>query len=378
MRPWIIVLSSAVGAIAVTAVLAAHELPDLSPSEFAPLLMARLPALAVAALAVYALCAMLMVTATLLTGILRVRRNMEATGSDPDSGRRDWVGALSANGFGQLALKLGQGLAPAENAELSNSLRGYFAPSEIRGEFARLHYIFLARTHFFSGLIVLSGIIGLGLAQGRGSLPFPWGTIPTMSGTLVLVGLVLLTVLGRIAFDVTAEPLLEAIPQLAAERVEFDLLRRALDLLERAGRVAAVSGERAASKPAQLPERLIASIEQGNQALLDAVARLSANTQALEAAMQSSAETIEASIGAAAVKQQPLDAEKTARGEIAFLNLQTAVEGLTVVLHRLSAATEVAENALSPPDTVAPRQATSPPRLASELRSLLQEIDASR
>ena len=187
-----------------------------------------------------------------------------------------------------------------------------------------------------------------------------------MSGTLVLMGLVLLTVLGRIAFDVTAEPLLDAVLQVPAERVEFDLLRRAVDLLERIGRVAAISGEREATAPAQLPDRLLASIEQGHHALLDAVERLSASSQALGATMQSSAE------------QQQMGSERAPDGGIAFPELQAAVEGLTAVLQRLSAASEMAEDVASPPDAAAARRTASPPRLARELRSLLQEIDVSR
>jgi len=377
MRPWIIVLSSALGATAVTTALAVHERLDLPPSEWAPHLVSSLPILAVAGLAVYALCAMLMVTSTLLAGILRVRRELETGGPVLGSGRRDWVVILGANGFRQLALKLGLRSALADNAE-GNILRTCFTASEIRGEFASLHYMLLARAHFFSALIVLAGIIGLGLAQDRGWLPFPWGTIPTMSGTLVLMGLVLLTVLGRIAFDVTAEPLLDAVLQVPAERVEFDLLRRAVDLLERIGSVAAVSGEREATAPAQLPDRLLASIEQGHHALLDAVERLSASSQALGATMQSSAQTIETSIRMAAAEQQQMGSERSPDGGIAFPELQAAVEGLTAVLQRLSAASEMAEDVASPPDAAAARRTASPPRLARELRSLLQEIDASR
>src|SRR5207249_2091132 len=131
-----------------------------------------LPALAVAALAVYALCTMLMVTATLLAGILRIRRDVEATGLNPDPGHRDWVEAFGGSGLGQLALKLGLGPAPGKNAELRYSPGTRFSASEMRGEFARLYYISLARAHFFSALVVLAGIVGLGVAQERGSLPF--------------------------------------------------------------------------------------------------------------------------------------------------------------------------------------------------------------
>jgi hypothetical protein len=372
MRPWIIVFSSAIGGIAVAAVLIIRELRELPPSDFASLLVAQLPAFAIAALAVYALCSMSMVTAASLTGILRIRRNVEAIG--PDADRSDWLAASGADGFRQLALKLGLDHSSAESSELRSLLRIFVLPSEIRREFARLHYILLARTHFFSALIVLAGIIGLGLAQDRGSVPFPWGTIPTMSGTLVLVGLVLLTVLGRIALDVTAEPLLERVPLFPAERVELGLLRRTVDVLERSSGVSSVSDERAAATPIQLPEGLLVYLEEGRHAVLEAVGHLSENMQALLAAVQSSAETILA----AAAQQPMLDAERPASGEVTSAELKAAVEELTSTLKSLSAAPRIVEDAAPPPGPVPPQRTPASPRLARELRGLLQEIDARR
>ena len=376
MRPWMIVLSSAIGAIVVGAALAVPEVLDAPRPEIGPMVLLHLPALAVAALAMYALCAMLLTTATLVAGTLRVRHHLARTASDRAPPQRDWVADFGANGFQQLAPRLAPALAQSTRADGRVVLQARFNPTETRSEIARLYYISLARSHFFSALIVLAGVVGLGLAQDHNSLPFLSGTIPTTSVILILVGLVLLAVLGRIAIDVTAEPLLETIAQLPAERVEVGLLRRAVELLEVACNAPAPDNDRAPSAPPQLSEQLVAVIEQGHHALLDAVGRLTANTQALGATLRSSVETLETTVRTSAAQQQPMD-ESTVANAVALPELQAAVEELTAVLQRLSA---------SPSDSDEPPLATDPvsrrrmpaPRLARELQNLLREIEAAR
>jgi hypothetical protein len=378
MRPWMIVSSSAIGAIVVGAALAVPEVLNAPRPEIGPRLLAHLPALAVAALAMYALCAMLLATATLIAGTLRVRYHLARTGSDRAQAQRDWLADFGANGFQQLARRLAPALAQPARADGRVVLQDRFSPNETRGEIARLYYISLARSHFFSALIVLAGVVGLGLAQDYNSLPFPSGAVPTTSAILILVGLILLAVLGRIAIDVTAEPLLETIAQLPAERLEVGLLRRAVELLEVACNAPAFDDDRAPSAPPQLPERLVSVIEQGHHALLDAVGRLTANTQALGATVQSSVETLETTMRTSGAQRQPMD-ESTVANAAALPELQAAVEELTAVLQRLSASA-------SPEDTEAPplaadpvsRRKTPAPRLARELQKLLQEIEVAR
>jgi hypothetical protein len=377
MRPWMIVLSSAIGAIVVGAALGVPEVLNAPRPEIGPMLLPHLPALAVAALATYALCAMLLTTATLLAGTLRVRHHLARTGSDRAPTQRDWVADFGANGFQQLAPRLAPGLAQPARADGRVVLQARFNPNEARGEIARLYYISLARTHFFSALIVLTGAIGLGLAQDHNSLPFLSGAIPTTSAILILAGLVLLAILGRIAIDVTAEPLLETIAQLPAERVEVGLLRHAVELLEMACNSApAFRDDRAPSAPPQLPERLVAVIEQGHHALLDAVGRLTANTQALGATVRSSVETLETTLRARAAQRQPIDESKVAN-TAALPELQAAVEELTALLQRLSALPEDTEGPSLAADPVSRRKMPAP-RLARELQKLLQEIEAAR
>src|SRR6266436_4136310 len=160
MRPWMIVLSSAIGAIVVGAALAVPEVLNAPRPEIGPMLLLHLPALAVAALAMYALCAMLLTTATLVAGTLRVRHHLASTASDR-APQRDWVADFGANGFRQLAPRLAPALAQSTRADGRVVLQSRFVPNETRSEIARLHYISLARSHFFSAFIVLAGVVGL-------------------------------------------------------------------------------------------------------------------------------------------------------------------------------------------------------------------------
>lgn len=357
MRSWIIVLSSAILAVALAAVTAVPEVLNAPPAEIAPILLAHLPALAVVALAVYALLAMLMVTASVLAATLRARHDLAP-------GQRARIVALGARGLGELAARLVPVLSRPGPEEAGNALRTRFAPSEARSEIARLHYISLARSHVFSAMIVLAGIIGLGLAQDHGSFPFSADTIPTISAVLVFVGLVLLTLLGRIAIDVMAEPLVEALSQLPAERVEFDLLRRAVESLEEACR----SREKPPPAQVQFPERLAAALEEDHRALLKAVDRFSENTRAIEAVMQSSVYSIETATRAS------VDRDKKAAETNGFSELKGAVEQLTDVIRHLAAVPDGGAALTADPD--ASRRGAPAPRLAGELRKLLQEIGA--
>ena len=376
MRPWMTVLSSAIGAIVIAVGLALPELLHAPVSKVWALLLPRLPALAVAAVAAYALGAMLLTTATLVAGTLRARLHLGRTALDRIPPQRDWIAAFGSNGLRQLTPRLAPALAQSARADGSVVLQTRFNPNETRREISRLHYISLARSHFFSALIVMAGFIGLGLAQDHGSLPFPPGAIPTTSALLILIGLILLAVLGRIAVDVTAEPLLETISQLPTERIEVGLLRRAVELLELACSAPVESSDRAPASTPDLPERLVTVIDQGHRALLEAVGRLSANTQALGAAVRSSVEALETTMRTNAAQHAPTGDNGNAAAA-GFTELQAAVEELTGVLQRLTALPDDAAEAPLAADPAARRRVPAP-RLARELRQLLQDIEAAR
>ena len=375
MPTWSTVLSSAIGAILLATALAVAEVINAPRSEIGTMLIPHLPVLAVGALGVYGLGAMSLTTINLVASMVWMRHHLGRAALGRTPAWRGWIAALGSDGFRRIVTRSAQ--AEPETADSGGVLSTLFTANEARSEVARRYYICLARSHFISVLIVLVGIVGLGAAQSHGALPFQTGAIPTVSAILIVAGLVLLAALGRIAIDVTAEPLLETIAQLTVVPEEILLLRRVVSLLE-AGRDQPAGDDRIDELPARFPERLVAAFEQGHIPFLDAVSRLSEVTQALEAAMRTSVEALEITMRSAAAQQPPADGDKFA-GAMSFPELQAAVEELTTVLRRLSAAPENMEEAATLAAHAVPARRREPaPGLARELRRLLQEIDATR
>jgi hypothetical protein len=376
MPTWIIVLLSAIGAIVLATALAVAEVVNAPHYDIGTTLMPHLPVLVVGALGVYGLGAMMLTTTNLVGSMIWVRHHLGRAAPGRTPAWQDWIAALGTNGFRRLAMRSAQ--ARLEGADDSVVLPAPLTADEVRKEIARRNYICLARSHFLSVLIVLVGIVGLGVAQNHGALPFQTGVIPTVSAILIVAGLLLLAALGRIAIDVTAEPLLETIAQLTTEPEELGLLRRVVWCLE-AGRDRSAADDGTGELPARFPERLVAAFEEGHLPLLDAVSRLSEITQALEAAMRTSVEAFETAMRSVAEQQRPVNDDRIV-GAMSVPELQAAVEELTAVLRRLSAVPENIEVATPHPGYagVPARRKAPAPGLARELRGLLQEIDAPR
>ena len=374
MRPWMIVLSSAIGAIVVAGAMVGPELSEAPRADFGSMLLPRLSMLAVAALAVYALCAMLLASGTLIGDALSVRRRLGRIGRYPRPTQSDWTTAFGSTELHRLVPSpVGE---PARRAGANETmlLQHPFSALAARGEIARLHYLRLARTHFFSALIVLTALVGLGFAQDHGSVPFLLGEIPTISAILMLVGLILLAILSRIAIDVSTEPLIEAISQLAAEHLEIGLLRRLVEVIEAVCTATAVNVGAPAST-LRLPERLEAVIEEGQRGLLDAVKRLSLTADALGARIGSSVDALNAAINTATVQPLPTaDRDNKASG---FSELKGTLEALTAVLERLTTLPDTMEGTSLGAERAAHRE-VQVPHLAHELRQLLQEIETAR
>ena len=373
MPTWIIVFSSAIGAVVLATALAVAEAVNAPRSDIGTILMPNLPVLAVGALGVYGLVAMMLTTTNLVASMIWMRHHLGRAGLARTPAWQDWIAALGSSGFRRLARRSAR--ATLESADYNVVAPAPFTAVEARREIARRNYICLARTHFLSVLIVLVGIVGLGVAQNHGALPFQTGVIPTLSAILIVAGLLLLAALGRIAIDVTAEPLLETIAQLTAEPEELGLLRRVVWLLE-AGRDHSAADGGTGELPARYPERLLAAFEEGHLPLLSAVSRLSEVAQALEVSMRTSVEVFETAMRSAAAQQRPVDDD----GAMSFPELRAAVEELTAVLRRLSAVPENMEQPtpLAGYAAVPARRKEPAPGLARELRGLLQEIDAAR
>ena len=179
MRPWIIILTSAIGAIVVATAMVGPELLEAPRSDFGSTVLPHLSVLAVATLAVYALCAMLLATGTLIADALSVRRRLGRIGRYPRPAQRDWTTAFGSTELHRLVPSPVAEPARRAGANETILLQHRFSAVAARGEIARLHYLWLARTHFFSALIVISALVGLGLAQDHGSVPFLLGAIPT-------------------------------------------------------------------------------------------------------------------------------------------------------------------------------------------------------
>jgi hypothetical protein len=295
MRPWMIVLSSAIAAIVVAAAMVEPELVGALRSDFGPILLAHLSMLAVAAIAVYALCAVLLASGTLIGDALSVRRRLGRIGRYPRPTQSDWTTAFGSTKLHRLLPSPVSDPARRAGADETILLQHPFSAVTARAEIARLHYLWLARTHFFSALIVLAALVGLRLVQDHGSVPFLLAEIPAISASLMLVGLILLAILSRIAIDVSTEPLIETISQLAGEHLEIGLLRRLVEVIEAVSTVTAVNVGAPAST-LQLPRRLEAAIEEGQRGLLDAARHLSVTTDALGARIGSSVDALMAAI----------------------------------------------------------------------------------
>ena len=373
MRPWMIVLSSAIAAIVVAGAMVEPELLVAPRSNFGPILLAHLSMLAVAALAVYALCAMLLATGTLIGDGLSLRRRLGHIGKYPRPTLRDWTTAFGSTEWHRLIPLPTTEPAGRVDANETILLQHPFSPNVARGEIARLHYLWLARTHFFSVLIVLTALVGLGLAQAHGSVPLLMGEIPAISAILMLVGLILLAILGRIALDVSTEPLIEMISPLTTEHViEIGLLRPLLEVLE-AVRTAAPINVGAPASTLQLPERIELVIEEGQRGLVAAARHLSVTTEALGTTIGSSVDALKAVISMAA--QLPSTADRV-NETFGFSELQGAVEALTAALERLTTVPDTIDEPPPGVDQAARRKIQ--PQLARELRQLLQEIGTAR
>ena len=367
MRPWMIVLSSAVGAIVAAGAMVGPELLQASRSDFGSMLLPRLSMLAVAAIAVYALCAMLLASGTLIGDALSVRRRLGRIGRYPRPAQSDWTTAFGSTELHRLLPSPVADPARRAGADETILLQHPFSAVAARAEIARLHYLWLARTHVFSALIVLAALVGLRLVQDHRSVPFLLAEIPAISAILMLVGLILLAILSRIAIDVATEPLIETISQLAAEHLEIGLLRRLVEVIEAVCTV----NVGAPASTLQLPGQLEAVIEEGQRGLLDAARHLSVTTDALGAKIGSSVDALMAAINMAAVQHPPTaDRENEAFG---FSELRSAVEALTAVIERLTTVPDTSLGAGG-----AASRKVQEPHLAHELRELLLEIETAR
>jgi hypothetical protein len=386
MRVWIIALLSVVAAVAAAAALAAPGLRAVAASEIVPVLLMHSPALAVVALAGYALAALLLTTGTLVGDMIGLRGRVARLAEAGLATQHDIAAVFGPSRLARLASRFAPTAAPGMPiaAEAIAGTPENVRPGDVRSEIARLHYIWLARTQFFTALVLLAAAAAIGFVQDYAAplIPLP-GIIPTVWAFLALGGLVLLAGLSRLVIDVTVEPIVEEILRLPGERPETRLLRRMTELVE-AARAPAPAAGRSETMPALRPvsdellERLAMAVEESRRAWLESVADLSAAAAALRSTMHASAETLEASLhGAlerlAAATPGETNAETFNPGT--FIELQVAVERLTMAIERLGTTSEAPANETASAEA-APRRSGAADRIAAELAKLLREINA--
>lgn len=371
MKPWMIVLSSALVAIAAAAGIAMPELSAAPHSGIVPKLAPLLPTLAVTALAGYALCAILLTAGSLVVSCLLLRYRVAGAAAQRGPVRPDWPAAFAASGLRRLAPVLA--VPPQRSARADGALlvQSWFRPQAARREMGRLYHIWAARSHFFSALIVLAAAAVVGLAQQHGALPQPSGPVPTAPAALILVGLVLLAVLGRIAVEVAVEPLVELLSRLPTEPVEVALLRRAVELLETGAAANPAQDNGALASVLQIPDRVVEVFEDGRRALFEAIERLSATTDGLALSTRSAIGGLEAAVRDSA-RREPSAAESTILDVAGLARLQEAVVALTAVLERVPPSVPGDDRAADHDPAALGRDAE--PHLADELKKLLQEI----
>jgi hypothetical protein len=370
MKPWMIVLSSAVVAVVAAAGVALPELALRAHSAVGPSLASLVPMLIVTVLAGYTVCAILLTVANLVGNCVLLRYRLADIPPHRGPLHPDWNPAFETYGLRQLWPAPAAAVSGSDVMGRTIALRSRFDPQEPRREMARLYYIWAARTHVFSALIVLAGAAALGLARQHSALPGSSAAIPMVPAVLILLGLVLLAVIGRIALDVAVEPLVELLSRLPMEPVEIALLRRAVDLLEASPAAKLIERDSGPTAAPQIPDRVIGVFEDGRRALLDAIERLKRAADELATGTRSAIEGLEAAVRDS--QRRPL-AAGPANPDIAGLSrLEDAITALTAALDRAPASALASALAAGSELPLPSREPA--PQLAQELKKLLEEI----
>lgn len=380
MRPWKIVLSSAIVAICAVAAMLRPGLAA-APDGVVPLLLFRLPALALTLIAVYALIAIVSTAGGLIAAALDLRRDLGRTDAvSQAAGALDWIAAFDATPLRALVPRPVGALPKSARHRTTILLDARFDPREARAEAAHVYYVWLARTHSLGALIGLAAIVGLGFAQAQGGTPFLLGRIPTGPAALILVGLLLLVLLARLAIDVTIDPLVDAMSRLPWEQVDAGRLRYAVDLLETARVDAATSGRSVARIPSEVPERLVVALEDGSRALAAAAEHLSGAAETLDARTRTAGDALEAILRETVLVARHGAETAAAAAPDGFAELQAAVEALTAELQRVPAAEPVAVGLEEEPRALAAaieRLSAAADRQGTATRSAIEGLEAA-
>jgi len=322
-----IVLSAAIAAIGAGVAIVWPDLATVPANGgVVPLLLPRLPALALTSIAVYALVAVVATAGGLIAATVGLRRWLGRSETNGQTGALDWIAAFDATALRALMPRPVGALPNSPGRGATILLSNRFDPRLARAEAAHVTYIWLARTHALGALAGLAALAALGFAQQQGGALFLPGRIPTGSTVLVLVGLLMLVLLARFAFDVTLDPLIEALARLPWEQADAGRLRYAVELLE-SERIGATLGGSGAEIANEVPERFAIALENGNRALAVIGERLSNAAEMLGAATRSSSDALDRML-------REIRSIAGRGGDPGGAAMQAAVEALTAELRR--------------------------------------------
>lgn len=350
MRPWIIALLSALVALLAAGGLALPWVETTPTSALAAAAVAHAPLLLIVALAAYGVASLLLATAVWEAELQRLRRRLERLAETSPPPPRDVAAICAETRLARLAAWL-----RLETAELppSTGAPETAMPEALRGEVVRLHHIWLARSQFYTAVVLLAALAAFGAAQDyRPVLSLP-SAVPTIWAVLALVGLVLLAPLAWLVIDASVEPVIEALRRLSAGR-------RAAELAKAARKPTTALETALAPGFRELAQRLAAAVDSRRDAGLGAAAKLAAATEVATAGLRSSVESLEEALRAA-VEGPPRQ----------FAELEAAIERLIAALAQFERSRSIAGEAAADP-----RRAVIDEKLARELAQLLREIDA--
>jgi len=323
----------------------------------------HLPALALAGFVLYALVALVLVAGMIAVDAARVRHRLDRLAL-PNPW--DWTEAFSGTSLSPLAARI-LDLAPidTERSRARIVLQSRFDAVHARREIGQLYFGSLVRAQFVTAL-VLPLVFAVAACVYDGTiaiLPAGVRLAPALGAIAIMA---LLGILGRIVVGAAAEPLIEAISNLPFERLDIELLRRLTGLGEGgdAARIAA-SGPALSSAIGKLLERLVYALDEGRNALVEAIANLSREAEALSAAMRAAAErgAGRGAAGAPAADLSELRATLT--------QLTAALEGLAATRTQLPAGL-TGETAARQIEAAVTGESRS--EISRELRDLLADL----
>lgn len=286
MRTGVIILAALAAAVAVDAGWIWSVLSTLPSRDLAAIVPSHLPALVLMGLAVYALVALVLAAGAIGLDAFRVHRRLACL-AVPN--QQDWMAAFAATALEPLAARI-LDLGPLDRdwGRAGIVLQSRFDAAQARREIAQLYSTALVRAQFGTALALALALAALGFVHAGTALALAPAGIPAVPAIAAVVVLALFGLFGRMIVEAAAEPLLETISGLPAERLDIELLRRLAWLWEE-GDATRTGGSEAALTSAigKLLARLIDALDEGRISLVDTMTGLSAQAEALAGAMQS-------------------------------------------------------------------------------------------